>query len=93
MDICAAVVNFINILLIAFRHTDPKSQRKDWQLDCLFYAFGLCGHKDVRRTLMKLSPDVKLQRPYKKALDVAISQYDRLMSYGIIGSYNYLCKM
>jgi len=84
-------VNFINILPTAFAPADPESAKRYWRLDCLFYAFGLCGHKDVRRTLMKLSPDVKLQRLYKKVLDVVISHW--LMSYGITGSYNYLCKM
>jgi len=47
----APLVNFINILRAAFAHADPKSA-KDWQLDLLFCAFGICTHK----MLMKLTP-------------------------------------
>jgi len=32
--------------------------QKDWQLDCLFCAFGICACKSCNRTLMKLTPAV-----------------------------------
>jgi len=33
--------NFINILGAAFTRPYPKSLKKDWQLNCLFNAFGI----------------------------------------------------
>ncbi len=41
-------VDFTNILQAAFSHADPKSPKKDWRLDCIFYAFGICAHNKNR---------------------------------------------
>jgi len=38
-------VNFINLLRTAFTHADPKSVKRYWWLNCIFYAFGIYYHK------------------------------------------------
>jgi len=37
---------------------DPESAKKDWQLDCIFWAFGIW--KAAHKTLEKLTPGVNL---------------------------------
>jgi len=57
-------VNFINILRTAFDLVDPKSVKKDSQLDCLFFTLlGSAGIKAVRITLMKSSPGHMVEVP------------------------------
>jgi len=52
-------VNFINILQAAFAHANPKSVKKDWQLDCLLCFWDPLEKKlHVPRTLIKLTPDL-----------------------------------
>ncbi len=50
-------LNFINVLLTAFMHAEPKSAKWYWWLNCIFYAFGIYECKNARRMLMKLTPD------------------------------------
>jgi len=49
-------VNFINVLLAAFRHSDPKSG-KNSQVVSLFALLRSVQAKAALRTLMKLTPD------------------------------------
>jgi len=42
---CRIGLNFINILRTAFTRVDPKSVKRYWWLDCLFYAFELLARK------------------------------------------------
>jgi len=52
-------VNFINILHTAFTHGGPKSVRTLSSCQYLFTLLGSASVKAVRRTLMKLSPDLQ----------------------------------
>jgi len=36
---------FTNVLQAAFTREDPKSAKRDWWLDSLFYAFEICSQK------------------------------------------------
>ncbi len=38
-------LNFINILCTAFTLADPKSIKRCWLLNCIFYTFGSYGRK------------------------------------------------
>ena len=50
-------VNFINILRAAFMPADPKSAKKDSQVNQLFALLGSVSVKAAHRTLMILNPD------------------------------------
>jgi len=49
-------VDFTNILCTAFTCADPKSAKKDCQLDCLFALLGSGSIKAARKMLYKLTP-------------------------------------
>jgi len=54
-------VNFINILRAAFARTDPKSTKKTYSLTIFFLLLGSVRVKTACRTLMKLTPSVRLK--------------------------------
>jgi len=54
-----AGVNFINIFCTAFTPVVPQSVRTQSSRQYLFTLLGPTSVKAVRRTLMKLSPDVQ----------------------------------
>jgi len=56
-----AGVNFINVLLEAFRLEDPKSAKKTDNLTVFFALLGSASIKAASRTLMKLTPDRVLE--------------------------------
>ncbi len=53
-------VNFINILCTAFALVDPKSIKNTVKSSVPFMLLGSMSVKAVHRTLMKLSPGVKV---------------------------------
>jgi len=55
-------VDFTNILCTAFKCTDPKTAKKDIQLDCIFCAFGTCTVKATCKILVKMAPGVNLTK-------------------------------
>jgi len=40
----------------AFTCADPKSEKKDWQLNYIFCAFGLCGYKSFSQKVGEINP-------------------------------------
>jgi len=63
-------VNLINVLRAAFACADPKSVKKDWQLDCLFALFGSVCVKAAHRMLMKLTPVSRTLNIFWRFLDL-----------------------
>jgi len=58
-------VNFINILLAAFMHQDPKSAKKADNLPVFFALLGSVRVKSAHKMLVKLTPGITLLKLFK----------------------------
>jgi len=62
-------INFTNILHEACTSIDPKSEKKDWQLDCIFVLLGSAHVKALRKMLVKSTPDADSECCYLLKVD------------------------
>ncbi len=66
---------------------DPESAKKDWQLDCLFVLSGSAGIKAARRTLTKLTPNLKCHKRWQK------QKYTLFFYLSLCWTFSFFCRI
>ncbi len=75
-------VNFINILRSTFTPVDHESVKVQLSHQCLFTLLGATSVKAVRRTLMKLSPDIMGEGKSLSLLETEV-RYAKMSSFNL----------
>jgi len=85
-------VHFINVLRIAFMHTDPKSIKTTNDFTVFFKLSGFVSVKSAYRTLIKLTPGVNFINVLRTAFthvdpECAKKTVKSAVSFGAFGIY------